>query len=442
MEQYSIPRLLLKLAPPVMLSLLIQSIYNIVDSYFVAQYSQDGLAALSIIFPIQLLITALGTGTGAGINILVSRLDGEGNKFQQQEIIKTGLFLGLFNFIIFAAFGCIGIASYFQISSDLPLVREAGISYGRIIFLFSIGLFLESNCTKILQARGNMIIPMCAQVVGALINIILDPILIFGYCGFPQLGVQGAAIATIIGQWIAMAIVLTAVLRPGALKGKIHIKTCLNIYRTGFPSIAMQSLYTLYIVGLNLILKGFTEDAVTVLGIYYKLQTFFFIPLFGLEQVVLPIISYHYGAQKYERIKETVKWSIMGSGVLLLAGTVIFIAAPDYLLSIFSDVSNIHNIGRPALRIIALSFLPVAYSSIYSAYFQGIGNGLESIILTLLRQVFLLVPLAWVFHYWGLIYVWWAFPVTEVITALCAFVLDKRNPLVRTAWEQAALSSK
>lgn len=268
MEHTPIRKLLLKLAPPVMLSLLIQSIYNIVDSYFVASYSSKGFLALSIIFPIQLLMTALATGTGVGITILISKMDGEGKKGSQDHIVKTGIFAGILNALVFAFLGCILIRFYYSISSNILTVQNLGISYAKIIFLLSPGLFVESVCTKIHQAKGNMMLPMAALVSGAILNVILDPLL-----------------------------------KRYDLRSKISKHILVRIYLLGFPSIIMQSLYTLYIVGLNLILKLFSEDAVTALGIYYKLQTFFFIPLFGLQQVIVPIISYNYATKKRKPCK-------------------------------------------------------------------------------------------------------------------------------------------
>ncbi len=321
MENMSVVRLLLKLSPPVMLALLIQSIYNIVDSFFISRYSAAGLTALSIIFPIQLLMTALATGTGTGINILVSRMDGTGETKSQTDIVKCGLFSGFFNYVIFACAGLLLIRSYFAISSDQIPVQEQGIPYAQIIFAGSLGLFIESNCTKILQAKGNMLTPMIAQVTGAVINVILDPILIFGMFGMPEAGAAGAALATIAGQLAAMIITLAAVFRIYRFQGKIRLQNCIRIYRAGIPSIVMQSLYTLYIIGLNLILKQFTEDAVTVLGIYYKLQTFFFIPLMGLQQVILPVISFHYGAGKKNCFSRPTCTALAGALLLSLSLT-------------------------------------------------------------------------------------------------------------------------
>lgn len=414
-----IGRLLLKLSPPVMLALLIQSIYNIVDSCFVAQYSLSGLTALSIIFPIQLLMTALGTGTGTGLNILISRMDGNGDTARQRDVVKSGLYLGIWNFLIFTCIGMLLIGSYYTISSNQAEVRAEGIQYAQIIFLGSFGLFMESNCTKLLQAKGNMMTPMLAQVAGAAINLVFDPIFIFGLFGAPELGVAGAAIATIMGQWAAMLITLKAVFRTYDVRGTFRFKDCIQIYQSGFPSIIMQSLYTLYIVGLNLILKQFTEDAVTVLGIYYKLQTFFFIPLMGLQQVIVPVISFNYGAHDIKRVNDTLRYSILISCGVMALGTFIFMAFPKELISIFAGSTPILNIGTLALRIISVSFLPASFAMMFTVYFQGIDKGKCSVFITVLRQIILLVPLAWLFHFAGLNYVWLTFPVTESIAMCC-----------------------
>ena len=422
-----IGRLLLKLSPPVMLALLIQSIYNIVDSCFVAQYSLSGLTALSIIFPIQLLMTALGTGTGTGLNILISRMDGNGDTARQRDVVKSGLYLGIWNFLIFTCIGMLLIGSYYTISSNQAEVRAEGIQYAQIIFLGSFGLFMESNCTKLLQAKGNMVTPMLAQVAGAVINLVFDPIFIFGLFGAPELGVAGAAIATIMGQWAAMLITLKAVFRTYDVRGTFRFKDCIQIYQSGFPSIIMQSLYTLYIVGLNLILKQFTEDAVTVLGIYYKLQTFFFIPLMGLQQVIVPVISFNYGAHDNKRVNDTLRYSILISCGVMALGTFIFMAFPKELISIFAGSTPILNIGTPALRIISVSFLPASLAMMFTVYFQGIEKGKCSVFITVLRQIILLVPLAWLFHFAGLNYVWLTFPVTEVIAMCCCFFLYRKG---------------
>ena len=421
MEDTPILKLLLKLSPPVMLALLIQSVYNIVDSYFVAKFSGDGLTALSIIYPIQLLM--LATGTGAGVNILISRMDGVGDTKSQNDVVKSGMFLGVVNFVVFALFGLMSIKGYYNISSNIEGVRKEGIMYGQIILLFSFGMFLEANCTKMLQAKGNMIVPTIAQIVGAVINVILDPILIFGKFGFPQMGIKGAGIATVIGQWVTMIIVLINVLKYYKFKGSIDLKSCVKIYKFGIPSIILQSLYTFYIVGLNLVLKLFTEDAVVVLGIYYKLQTFFFIPLTGLQQVIVPVVSYNYGAEKYKRVKQTLWYSVGIACSVMFVGIIMFMVFPRELISIFSQQENVLNIGSSALRIISTSFIPAGFVLMFIVYCQGVNRSGYSILLTVLRQVILFVPLAWLFHYKGLFYVWFTFPATEIITALMSFYL-------------------
>ena len=435
-----IGKLLLRLSPPVMLALLIQSVYNVVDSYFVSQYSQSGLTALSIIYPIQLLMTALGTGTGTGLGILISRMDGNRENIRQKDFVKSGLFLGIFNFAVFVCIGMLLVGSYYNISTDQAVVRADGEQYAQIIFLGSLGLFVESNCTKLLQAKGKMLLPMLAQVAGAVINIVFDPILIFGMLGVPELGVAGAAIATVAGQWVAMFITLFAVFRINDVHGKFHIRDCAQIYKSGFSSIIMQSLYTLYIIGLNLILKQFTEDAVTVLGIYYKLQTFFFIPLMGLQQVIVPIISYNYGAQNEKRVKDTLRYSVIISCIVMALATIVFMILPRELIAVFSASPSILSIGAPAFRIISCSFIPAGVTMMFTVYYQGINRWKSSVSVTVLRQIILLVPLAWLFHFAGLNYVWLTFPVTEVI-AMCFSVLlyFKGKNLIKTGISKGSL---
>lgn len=426
MENMPISKLLFKLSPPVMLALLIQSIYNIVDSFFIARYSDKCLTALSIIYPMQLLMIALATGTGAGVNLLISRMDGQGETERQSDIIKSGLILALFHFLIFAIGGNFLANNYFQISSENEFVCIQGVVYTKIVFGGSLGLFIESICTKILQAKGNMKIPMTAQIAGAAVNILLDPILIFGLLGAPKLGIAGAAIATVIGQWVAMIITASAVRRSCSLHGKWNLRSVFQIYQNGIGSIITQSLYTLYIVGLNMILKIFTEDAVTVLGIYYKIQSFFFIPLLGFQQVLLPVVSYNFGAKQMQRIRQTVKFALAFSGVVMLAATLIFMAFPQMLLSIFTTKREILDIGSYALRVISLSFLPAGITIVVTSHLQGIAKMKHSVFIIVLRQIFLLVPLAWILHFIGLKAVWWTFPLTELIAAGTCLIFEKQ----------------
>ena len=422
MNHISIPKLLLKMSPPVMLALLIQSIYNIADSFFVARYSTEGLTALSIVYPVQLLITALATGTGAGVNILISRLDGKGETEAQHNIIRSGLFLNIFHFFIFAVAGNMLANVYFSLSTGNAVVKAQGILYSRVIFSGSLGLFTESICTKILQARGNMMTPMIAQVTGSVVNIILDIILIFGTGQILAFGIMGAAIATVIGQWVAMMITLFAVIKKYSLRGQFKLDACKQIYANGIGSIVTQSLYTIYIVGLNMILKIFTEDAVTVLGIYYKIQTFFFIPLLGFQQVLLPLFSYHYGAGDSRRNREILKCSMIFSVTVMTVATGIFFMFPDKLIQIFSTEATIVAIGRYALPVISISFIFAGLTIVITSYLQGIAHIKASLFIIALRQIVLLVPLAWLFHFIGLNAVWWTFPVTEIIASITGII--------------------
>lgn len=432
-QNISVSKLLLKMSPPVMLALLIQSVYNVADSFFVAKYSTEGLTALSIIYPIQLLITALATGTGAGVNILISRLDGKGETEAQHDIIKNGLVLNMFHFCLFAFAGNLLADVYFSLSTGNDVVKTQGILYSRIIFSGSFGLFTESVCTKILQARGNMMLPMIAQISGSVVNILLDVILIFGLGKIPAFGIMGAAIATVIGQWVAMLITLFAVTKRYSLKGQFKWDVCKQIYANGTGSIVTQSLYTIYIVGLNMILKMFTEDAVTVLGIYYKIQSFFFIPLLGFQQVLLPLFSYHYGAGNSRRNREILKCSMIFSVTVMAVATGAFFGVPEKLIRIFSTECAIVAIGKYAFPVISISFVFAGLTIVITSYLQGIAHIKASLFIIVLRQIVLLVPLAWLFHFIGLNAVWWTFPVTEIIASMAGMLIiilyrqDRKN---------------
>lgn len=427
-------RLLWRLSPPVMFALLVQALYNLVDSVFIAQCGESGLTALSILFPVQLLVQALATGTGTGLNALFSRYQGEKRNKEAQEIAQYGWKLGIFNWICFVLVSMLLLRPYLFLSSDNPEVIAQGLQYGIIVLVFSFGMFMEGNFTKILQAGGNMVIPMIAQVFGALLNILLDPLLIFGLWGFPALGITGAAIATVLGQSVAMLITMWAIHKQGLLHNaqhKLSLPKVQKIYRAGLPSIMMQSLYTFYIVGLNLILAGFTEQAVTVLGIYYKLQTFFFIPIFGFEQVVLPIFSYCYGAGLKQRLRIVFIYASGFTTIFLGIATIIFCAFPVHLLHVFQANTSLLHIGIPAFQIIGASFLFISLPAITMVFFQAVDCPLTSAALVILRQVILLVPFAWILSHWGLQAVWYTFPLTEIITFTAAliFLWKKKNLL-------------
>lgn len=422
-------KLLIKLAPPIMLAQLIQALYNIVDSYFIGQYPKDGLAALSVIFSIKLLISAFAICTGVGVNTVMSKYYGLGDEEKAKKTAGVGFLLSVISWAIFAVVSCLIMRFYTRISLETPQARDFSYSYGMIVCGASIGIFLESNWSKVLQAKGDMKTPMIAQIAGALANVLLDWLLIFGIGFFPKMGVTGAAVATVAGQILAAVIVgVKAFHKPprfSRVRGFIK-----PIYRAGIPNIVMNGLCTVYIVALNLILEKFSDDAVTVLGLYYKLQTFCLIPVMGLTTCIVPIISYNLAIKSVSRCK-AILWQTIGiSAVCMGLGTLLFETIPTQLLRIFADgEQNILDVGTTALRIIGTGFIPLSMTLVMATYFQAIGMGKQSIAVTALRQIALLIPLAWAFSNFGLNYVWLAFPITEVVTAAAGLILYKKSPI-------------
>lgn len=413
----SIGQILLRLAPPVMLAQLIQALYNIIDSLFVGHYSETGLTALSIIYPLQLLMIALGVGTGVGINTIMAAKLGVGKQKEADDYAGVGTPLALILWFIFAALAYFLMPFYAKTSTNsLPVICDV-VHYGRIVSVFSIGLFLESIWTKVLQSNGNMRLPMFAQIVGAITNIILDPIFIFGKFGFPELGISGAAFATIIGQIVAALIVMKGGFRksPAIVKYPSYIK---KIFKMGLPNILMQSAYTFYILGLNMILATFSDQAVTALGLYYKWQTFFFIPLGSMQTCIVPVISYNFAAKNLERCKKTLKTSIAFGMALMFVGTLCFVLIPVQMLQVFSKDPQVIEIGRIGFRFIGLSFVPMVTAQIFPVFFQAIGYSLKSSLLTITRTVILFVPLGYLFSRFGLVPFWFTFPITETLTSL------------------------
>ncbi len=418
----SIGRVLLKMAPPVMLAQLIQALYNIVDSVFVGRFSDSGLTALSIIYPIQLLMIALAVGTGVGINTIMAAKLGIGQKKRADEYAGVGTPLALALWLIFAVVCFAIMPAFARMSTEDAAVIADVIVYGRIVCVLSVGLFLESVWTKVLQARGDMKTPMLAQILGAITNILLDPLLIFGLLGLPRMGIAGAAVATVAGQIVAALIVMKKGLaRPPELRHYPHYIA--KIFRFGLPNILMQSAYTFYIFGLNLILATFSDAAVTVLGLYYKWQTFFFIPLGAMQTCIVPIISYNFAAGKLERCKRTLRISILFGMALMLLGTLCFNLIPGPMLRFFSSEEEVIEIGITAFRIIGWSFLPLVTSLTYPVLFQAVGESLKSSILTIIRTVVLFVPLGYLFSRAGLDWFWFTYPVTDSLTTLVGFVL-------------------
>lgn len=430
-----ISKILFKLAPPVMIAQLIQALYNIVDSLFVGRYADSGLTALSIIYPVQLLMIALAVGTGVGINTAMAARFGIGKKNKADEFAGIGPFLAAALWILFAIVCWFLMPVYAEISTSSQNVVNDVVIYGRIVCVFSFGLFLESVWTKILQANGDMKTPMLAQIMGAVTNIILDYLLIFGKFGLPEMGIAGAAVATVAGQIIAALMVMKKAYRKSP-PIRIYPKRIAEIFRLGIPNILMQSAYTFYILGLNLILAVFSDQAVTALGLYYKWQTFFFIPLGAMQTCIVPVISFNYASRKIYRCRQTLNTAVVFGWALMAVGMFFFESIPAQMLGVFTSDKLVVEIGRIGFRLIGASFLPMVTSLIFPVFFQAVGFGLKSSILTLVRTVVLFVPLGFVFSRWGLNQFWLTFPVTELLTTLLGFVFYRQflnNPYVKEA---------
>lgn len=412
-----ISKILLKLAPPVMLAQLIQALYNIIDSLFVGRYSDSGLTALSIIYPLQLLMIALAVGTGVGINTVMAAKLGVGNEKEADEYAGVGTPLAGFMWLLFAVICWFAMPFYAKMSTDSEVIIHDVIVYGRIVCVFSFGLFLESIWTKVLQSCGDMKTPMTAQIIGAITNIVLDPLLIFGMFGFPKMGIAGAAVATVSGQIMAALIVMKKGFRKSPHR-QVYPHHIAKIFQLGIPNILMQSAYTFYILGLNLILATFSDQAVTALGLYYKWQTFFFIPLGAMQTCIVPVISYNYAARNIERCKKTLSASIVFGMSLMALGTLCFVCIPSQMLRVFTSDELVIAIGRVGFRFVGISFLPMVTSLIFPVFFQAVGSSLKSSLLTVIRTVVLFVPLAYLFSRFGLNWFWLTYPVTEVITSL------------------------
>lgn len=433
--QEKISKILLKIAPPVMLAQLIQALYNIVDSLFVGRYSASGLTALSIIYPIQLLMIALAVGTGVGINTAMAARFGVGQKEKANEFAGVGTPLALILWAAFALACWFIMPAYARMSTSSPEIIADVILYGRIVSVFSFGLFLESIWTKVLQANGDMKTPMTAQILGAATNIVLDPLLIFGLLGLPELGIAGAAIATVAGQIVAALAVMARGLRKSPPM-EIWSRRIAEIFRLGVPNILMQAAYTFYIFGLNLILATFSDQAVTALGLYYKWQTFFFIPLGAMQTCIVPVISFNYAARKIRRCKQTLITSVLFGMALMALGTLCFEAFPGPMLRVFTSDARVVEIGTVGFRFIGVSFLPLVTSLIFPVFFQAVGSSLKSSLLTVVRTMVLFVPLGVLFSRLGLTWFWLTFPVTELLTSLLGLIFYRQflnQPYVQQA---------
>ena len=414
-------RLILTMSLPMILSMLVQALYNIVDSMFVSRLSENALTAVSLAFPAQNLMIAVATGTGVGVNAALSRSLGERNFDRANKIADHAVVLAIATYAGFAVLGLFFSRQFFLWQTDIEEIVDQGTDYLRICTLFSFGLFLEIACERLLQSTGKTIYSMYTQGLGAIINIIFDPIMIFGLFGFPKMGVAGAAAATVFGQILAAVL---GIFLNKTRNQEIHVsfrsfrpnsEIIRHIYSVGIPSIIMSSIGSVMTFGMNKILIGFTSTATAVFGVYFKLQSFVFMPVFGLNNGTVPIIAYNYGAAKPDRILKTLKLAICYAVGIMLIGFAVFQLLPDKLLLIFEASENMLSIGVPALRIISVSFLFAGYCIVCSSMFQALGHGLLSLLVSVFRQLLVLLPSAFLLSkIGGLDLVWYSFPIAEI----------------------------
>ena len=428
-----IPKLLITMSLPMIISMLVQALYNIVDSMFVAQLNEDALTAVSLAFPVQNLMIAVAAGTGVGINALLSKSLGEKKYETANKIAQNGLLLAIISSLVFALIGIFGSRAFFTIQTDNAQIVEYGTEYMSVISIVSIGIFLQITFERLLQSTGKTIFNMITQGLGAIINIILDPILIFGWFGLPKMGVTGAAVATVIGQVIAA---LLGWFFNQKFNKEIHVtfkgfkpckETIGNIYKIGIPSIIMLSIGSLTTFGINNILLMFSSTAATVFGVYFKLQSFVFMPVFGLTNGMIPIVAYNYGARNKKRIYQTITLSSIIAVSIMVLGLVIFQLYPATLLGLFEASENMLAIGVPALQTISLSFIFAGFCIVISSVFQALGNGVYSLIMSIARQIIVILPVAYIFaKLFGLDMVWYSYPIAEIVSVIICIVLLQR----------------
>ena len=420
-------KLLVNMALPMIISMLVQALYNVVDSIYVAQISESAVTALSLAFPVQNIQIGLAVGIGVGINSLLSKSLGERNQEAVNKTAGNGLILMLISTALMMAFGVFGVRSYFEIQSTVTETVEGGIAYTRICCVFVLGSFVQILCERLLQSTGRTVLSMVTQGVGAITNIILDPIFIFGWFGLPAMGIAGAAVATVIGQWVGAltGIYFNLKKNPEVQLGlkylKLDKRIVTMILTVGVPSIIMNSIGSVMNFSMNQILQGFNETATGVFGIYFKLQSFFFMPLFGLNGATISIIAYNYGARKPERITKVLKLAVGTALGLMLAGFAAFQLVPDLLLGMFNPSDAFLEIGRACLRTISWSFPLAAITIALGASFQALGNGIYMTIISLARQMFVLLPVAYLMSLSGNVnMVWLAYPIAEIVSTCLA----------------------
>ena len=420
-----VPKLLISMALPMMIAMLVQALYNVVDSIFVSQLGENALTAVSLAFPIQNLMIAVATGTGVGVNALLSKSLGEKNFDQVNKAASNAVFIYICSYLAFLIFGLVGVRAFFTTQTDIPEIIEYGVDYLQICSIASFGIFLEICFERLLQSTGKTFYTMIVQGIGAVMNIILDPIFIFGLLGAPKMGVAGAAVATVLGQIAGM---LVGIFFNTTRNPEIHLSlkrfrpdwlTIKRIYAVGVPSIVMASISSVMTFGMNKILLAFSSTATAAFGVYFKLQSFIFMPVFGLNNGMVPIISFNYGARNKTRIIQTIKLSIAYAMLIMMVGFGIFQLFSDRLLAMFNASPDLLAIGVPALRIISVSFLFAGFCIVAGSVFQSMGNGVHSLIVSVARQLVVLLPVAFMLSLTGdLEAVWWSFPIAEVASVI------------------------
>ena len=418
-------KLLLSMSLPMMVSMLIQALYNIVDSIFVARISENALSAVSLAYPVQTLMIALLGGTSVGMNALLSRSLGEKDQEKANQVATNTVFVAVVIYLILLVMGIFLVEPFFYSQTSDPEIVEYGIEYLRVILCCSMGICAQFIFEKMLQSTGKTVCTMITQMTGAIINLILDPIFIFGYFGVPAMGVRGAAIATVAGQIIAGALALFMNLKMNhevqlnfkGFRPSGHIIG--QIYKIGLPSIVMQSIGSIMVYGMNQILMAFTSTATAVFGVYFKLQSFVFMPVFGMNNGLVPIVAYNFGARKKDRLLKAFKLAVLYAEGIMVVGMIIFFLFTEQLLLMFDASEQMLSIGAPALRIICIHFVLAGYDIIGGTLCQALGNAVYSMITSICRQLLVLLPVAYVLSLMGNVnLVWWSFPIAELFAVV------------------------
>ncbi|MDR0880067.1 MAG: MATE family efflux transporter [Clostridioides sp.] len=437
-----INKLLLTMSVPMMISMLVQALYNVVDSIFVAQISENALTAVSLAFPVQMLITAVMVGTGVGVNSFLSRSLGEKDFESVKKVAVNGVFLAWMSSLVFVLIGIFLAEPFFKTQTSSPEIIKYGVEYLSTVCIFSIGIFSQVIFERLLISTGKTMYSMISQTVGAVTNIILDPIFIFGFLGVPAMGVRGAAIATVIGQCFAALIAFYFNIKkndevPLSFKGfRPDLKIIKKIYAVGIPTMVMQSIGSLMTYSMNKILISFTPTATAVFGVYFKLQSIIFMPVFGLNNGMVPIVAYNFGARNPKRIVKTIKLSLVYAISVMFIGFLIFQTFPNTLLRMFNASNDMVVLGSTALRIISTHFMFAGFCIVLVSVFQALGYGLRSMFISITRQLVVLLPTAWILARVtnNVSAVWWAFPVSELVSLLLClyFIKDVYNTKIKT----------